>query len=65
MPPRSSLYHHVDMILDGKLDETLRELRESGCSFDAIGQELYAKSQISVSSQTIANWLAAPAEATK
>lgn len=55
----SSLYRMADRMAGGALGAILGGLKASGASFDTIAKRLYAEHGIDVSSQTVANWLAA------
>lgn len=60
----SSLYRMADRMVGGDLGAILTGLKANGASSTTIAKRLYADHGIDVSSQTVANWLAAltPAE---
>lgn len=59
MPVDSSLYRMADRITGGDLRAILTGLRASGESFDTISKRLFAEHGVDVTSQTVANWVAA------
>lgn len=56
VPPKSSLYRHVDRLLEGSLGARLLEWDAADCSLDDIVREL-GRLDVGVSKQTVGNWL--------
>ena len=58
MPPKSGNYEMADRLADGNLANILREARANGDSLNTISRQLFADYGVTISVQTVANWLA-------
>lgn len=54
--PRSSMWRMADALLQGRLEDRLRELRADGRSYDEISRVLYGEASVDVSGRTVRDW---------
>ncbi len=55
--PTSTLWELSDRKADGKLERTIRKMRDAETSVEQIGRQLYADHEIRVSRPTLENWI--------
>lgn len=55
---RTDLHRFADYILDGRMDEIVRELREEGKSWETAARYVWLRTDelIDISGQTLQNW---------
>jgi intein-encoded DNA endonuclease-like protein len=62
-PTASPLRQLLDLKLDGKLDERVKQLQEEGLGFRLIARQLFADTDVSVSYEVLRKWYGRDEEA--
>jgi intein-encoded DNA endonuclease-like protein len=54
--PRSPAYQMANQLMQGRLADRLKELRDKGLSFDAIARTLHRDADVVTTGTTVASW---------